>query len=404
MKIGVIRERKNPPDQRVALTPEQCARVLSIPGVDIVVEPSPIRSFTDEEYADLGIPMQEDLSDCDVLMGVKEVPVDELIPGKTYFFFSHTIKKQAYNRKLLQAVLAKNIRLIDYEVITDEQGRRLIAFGRFAGMVGAHNGVMTYGLRTRSFHLPRMQDFMDYEHVRTYYRDVLILPPIRIVLTGSGRVGQGANQVLRDMGVREVSPDAFLEQHWSGPVFTHLTSGDYVRRKDGGAFNKKDFYANPDAYESNFARFARVANLFINGIYWNNRAPAFFTREEMSHPDFKIRVIADVTCDIAPVSSIPATLKASTIADPIFGYDPVQNKEVEPFQSGIIDMMTIDNLPSELPRDASQAFGEMFLMHVLPELLKPESKLIERATIAVDGDLGPHFEYLRDYVNEGTVG
>lgn len=403
MKIGVIRERKNPPDQRVALTPRQCARVLSIPSVKIVVEPSPIRSFTDEEYADLGIPMQEDLSDCDILLGVKEVPVNELIPHKTYFFFSHTIKQQAYNRKLLQTILKKNIRLIDYEVITDDRGRRLIAFGRFAGMVGAHNGVMTYGLRTRSFHLPRMQDFMDYEHVRTHYRDELELPALRIVLTGSGRVGQGANQVLRDMGIREISPAAFLDQNWPGPVFTHLTSEDYLRRKDGAPFHKQDFYDHPDEYESHFAPYTQVADLFINGIYWDNRAPAFFSREEMTHPDFKIRVIADVTCDIAPVSSIPATLKASTIADPIFGYDPVENKEVEPFQPHVIDMMTIDNLPSELPRDASQAFGDMFLMHVLPELLKPESRLIERATIAENGHLGKDFEYLQNYVNDDVI-
>lgn len=403
MKIGVIRERKNPPDQRVPLTPEQCARVLSVPGVEILVEPSPIRSFTDEEYADLGIPMQEDLSECDVLLGVKEVPVEDLLAGKTYFFFSHTIKKQAYNRKLLQAILAQKIRLIDYEVITDDQGRRLIAFGRFAGMVGAHNGVMTYGLRTRSFHLPRMQDFMDYEHVRAYYREELDLPPFRIVLTGSGRVGQGANRVLRDMGIREVSPETFLEGNWPGPVFTHLTSEDYVRRKDGGPFEKKDFYAHPEAYESQFAPYAKVADLFINGIYWDSRAPAFFTRQEMAEKDFKIRVIADVTCDIAPVSSIPATLKASTIADPIFGYDPVNNLEVEPFRNGVIDMMTIDNLPSELPRDASKAFGEMFLMHVLPELLRSESRLIERATIAEDGHLGRYFQYLQDYVDDAIV-
>lgn len=403
MKIGVMRERKIPPDQRVPLTPEQCARVLSIPGVEIVVEPSPIRSFTDEEYADLGIPMQEDLSDCDVLLGVKEVPIEELIPNKTYCFFSHTIKQQAHNRKLLQAILAKHIRLIDYEVITDERGRRLIAFGRFAGMVGAHNGVMTYGLRTRTFHLPRMQDFMDYEHVRAYYRENLELPAMKIVLTGSGRVGRGANQVLRDMGVREVSPEVFLEEDWPGPVFTHLTSSDYVRRIDGRPFNKSDFYAHPQDYESSFAAYTRAADLFINGIYWDSRAPAFFTREAMSEADFKIRVIADVTCDIAPDSSIPATLKASTIADPIFGYDPVENREVEPFQPGIIDMMTIDNLPSELPRDASQAFGEMFLIHVLPELLLPESALVERATIAVDGHLGTHFEYLQNYVADDMM-
>lgn len=400
MKIGVIRERKDPPDQRVPLSPAQCARVQSIPGVEVVVEPSAIRSFTDEEYTDQGITLQEDLSDCDILLGVKEVPVSVLLPGKTYFFFSHTIKKQEHNRQLLQTILDKKIRLIDYEVITDQTGKRLIAFGRFAGMVGAHNGVMTYGLRTRAFHLPRMQEFMDYQHVRSYYRDHLHLPPMRIVLTGSGRVGQGANRVLRDMDVEEVDPDVFLADVVPGPVFTHLTSEDYLVHQDGKVFDKADFYAHPNHFQSHFLPYTRIADLFINGIYWDNRAPAFFTREQMCNPDFKIRVIADVTCDIAPVSSIPATLKASTIADPIFGYDPQTNQETEPFQAGVVDMMTIDNLPSELPRDASQAFGEMFLIYVLPELLKEtESDLIERATIAKGGQLTKHFAYLQDYVS-----
>jgi alanine dehydrogenase len=400
MKIGVIRERKNPPDQRVPLTPEQCARVQSIPGVKVVVEPSAIRSFTDEEYADHGIALKDDLSDCDVLLGVKEIPVAQLMSGKTYFFFSHTIKKQEHNRKLLQSILEKKIRLIDYEVITNARGQRLIAFGRFAGMVGAHNGIMTYGLRTRTFHLPRMQEFMDYEHVRSYYRDHLHLPPLRVVLTGSGRVGQGANRVLRDMGIEEADPEVFLADIIPGPVFTHLTSGDYLRPKAGGNFDSTHFREHPDQYESRFMQYAQVADLFINGIYWDNRAPAFFTREQMQDPEFNISVIADVTCDIAPVSSIPATLKASTIANPIFGYDPKTDQEVDPFQDHVIDMMTIDNLPSELPRDASQAFGEMFLMYVLPELLKPQSELIERATIAEDGQLGKNFTYLEAYVKQ----
>lgn len=400
MKIGIIRERKEPPDQRVPLTPEQCARLQSIPGVEVVIEPSAIRSFTDEEYTDQGIALEEDLDDCDVLLGVKEVPIEMLMPDKTYFFFSHTIKKQPHNRKLLQAILKKNIRLIDYEVITNARGQRLIAFGRFAGMVGAHNGIMTYGLRTRAFHLPRMQEFMDYKHVRSYYRDHLHLPPLRVVLTGSGRVGQGANRVLRDMGLEEADPEVFLADIIPGPVFTHLTSADYLRPREGGDFEKADFYAHPERYKSCFLPYAQVADLFINGIYWDNRAPAFFSREEMCEPEFKIRVIADVTCDIAPVSSIPATLKASTIADPIFGYDPQTNEETEPFQEHAIDMMTIDNLPSELPRDASQAFGEMFLVHVLPELLKPQSELIERATIAKAGQLTEPFAYLEDYVNQ----
>ena len=151
MKLALIREGKVPPDSRVPLTPEQCAYVLANHPVEIVVEPSPIRCFADDEYREAGIALQNDLSDADVLLGVKEVPVEQLIPGKTYFFFSHTIKKQAYNRRLLQTILEKRIRLIDYEVLTDLNGRRLIAFGRFAGMVGAHNALYTFGRRSGLF-------------------------------------------------------------------------------------------------------------------------------------------------------------------------------------------------------------------------------------------------------------
>lgn len=401
MKIGIIRERKTPPDTRVPLAPKQCKKILKDFDFELLVEPSPIRCFTDEDYEQAGIPLGYDMQGCDVLMGVKEVPVEALIPGKTYFFFSHTIKEQPYNRKLLQAVLEKKITLIDYEVITDEWGRRLIAFGRFAGMVGAHNGVLMYGRRTGTFEMPRMKDFYNYAEAQTYYEEQLKLPPVRIVLTGTGRVGQGAAQVLRDMGIRQVSPNDFLVKSYKEPVFALLMSDDYAARKDGSAFDKDDFHLTPELFESTFKPFTKVCDLMINGVYWDNKAPAFFTLEDMRSPDFSIQAVADVTCDIAPVSSIPSTIRASTIADPIFGFDPVKEQEVEPHSPNAVDMMTIDNLPSELPRDASEAFGQMFIERVLPELLDPKSEVIERATIARDGKLAGHFSYLENYVKGG---
>lgn len=397
MKIGIIREGKNPPDARVPLIPQQCRYIRKHFPVEIVVEPSDKRIFEDSEYEKLNIPMSDDLSECDVLMGVKEVPIEQLIPNKTYFFFSHTIKKQVYNRDLLRAILDKNIRLIDYEVLTDENRKRLIAFGRFAGMVGAHNALWTYSKRTGTFELPRMKDYHDYAAAKADYKR-LALPNLKIVLTGTGRVGRGAADVLKDMGIKRVSPKEFLQNDFDHAVFTQLACEDYAKRKDGKAFQRKDFYAHPEAYTSKFEPYTRVSDIMINGIFWDNNAPAFFSSEAMQRADFNIKVIADVTCDIAPVSSIPSTLRASTIDDPVFGYDPQSNKETAAFQNDKIDMMTIDNLPNELARDASQAFGKQFIEKVLPELLKPESEVIKRATVTQKGELGEYFQYLEDYV------
>ncbi|MEM6380520.1 MAG: NAD(P)-dependent oxidoreductase, partial [Bacteroidota bacterium] len=391
MKFGIIREGKVPPDARVPLNPEQCASVLKEFDLELIVQPSPGRCFGNSEFLELNIPMQEDVTNCEVLLGVKEVPIEQLIPNKTYLFFSHTIKEQAYNQPLLKAVIDKNIRLIDYEVLTDELGRRLIAFGKFAGMVGAHNGLLTYGLRTGAFQLQRMHQFKDYAEAKAAYTS-MSWPPIKIVLTGTGRVANGAALVLRDMSIRQVEPSAFLSQDFIEPVFTQLGISDYVERKDGASFEDQNFFQNPQDYQSIFEPYTKVADIMINGIYWDNAAPAFFKKEAMAETEWKIGVIADVTCDIAPISSIPSTLRASTIADPFFAYDPNTHQEVPAFTKGAIDMMTIDNLPNELPRDASTAFGTQFIEHILPEFFKVESDILLRATVAQDGNLGPHFE------------
>jgi len=398
MKIGVIREGKVPPDSRVPLIPSQIKQASNQHSVTFKIQPSPGRCFEDEQFRAEGLTMTEDLSDCEVMMGVKEVPIDQLVSNKTYFFFSHTIKEQPYNRPLLLAMIEKNIRMIDYEALTDSKGKRLIAFGRFAGMVGAHNGVMTYGMRTGKFELDRMKNFYDYAAAKEAYAK-MEWPKMRIVLTGNGRVGNGAAEVLDDMGIKKVSPEEYLLNDYDEAVYCQLQNHHQVARKDGTAFVKADFYENPKKYESIFEPFTKVSDIMINGIYWDNDAPAFFTKAQMRAEDFAIKVIADVTCDIAPVSSIPSTLFASTIADPIFGYNPVTEAQDEPFQDHVIDMMTIDNLPNEMPRDASTSFGEQFLTHILPELLKEDSEVIKGASICANGDLTPEFEYLRDYVN-----
>ena len=396
MKIGIIREGKNPPDSRVPLTPTQCATIEKKYGINIIVQPSPKRCFPDKDYTSAGLNVSDDIASCDILMGVKEVPIKQLIPDKTYFFFSHTIKKQPYNQQLLWAILDKNIRLLDYEVLTNEKGQRLIAFGKFAGMVGAHNALWTYGQRTKAFSLPRLHTMLDYAAAVKMYQTISI-PSIKIVLTGTGRVANGAAMVLKDMGILQVTPADFLQKQFDVAIFTQLDCEDYAARKDGSPFDLQDFFKNPQFYKSIFAPYTKTADVMINGIFWDNQAPAFFTQEEMAEDQFNIKVIADVTCDIAPVASIPSTLKAATIEEPVFGFNPETGKETPPFSPNMVDMMTIDNLPNELPRDASTAFGEQFIEHILPELLKDKSAVIERATVTENGVLGKHFQYLADY-------
>lgn len=397
MKIGIIREGKTPPDSRVPLSPEACLRAIK-KGVEIKVQPSPGRCFNDKDFAEKGIELTEDLNDCEVLMGVKEVPISQLIADKTYFFFSHTIKAQPYNRKLLLAILEKNIQLIDYEVIKNDKGARVIAFGRFAGMVGAHNALWTYAKRKGNFSLPRMNSLDDYEAAKSVYKQTKF-PAIKIVLTGTGRVGNGAAEVLLDMGIKKVSSEDFLLATFDYPVFCQLECADYAQTRNKTPFDKNEFYTFPERYKSQFEPYTMVSDIMINGIYWDSKAPAFFTKEEMRQKDFTIEVIADVTCDIAPEASIPSTLYASTIAEPVFGYDPITEKAVAPFGENVIDVMSIDNLPNEMPKDASMSFGNTFVEVVLDELLKgDDSEMIRKATVTKNGKLGEHFQYLTDYV------
>jgi saccharopine dehydrogenase (NAD+, L-lysine-forming) len=398
MRIVIIREWKVPPDTRVTLTPKQCAYIMDKYPIEIWVQPSDNRCFTNEEYENEGVILTERMSDCDVLMGVKEAPIQDLIDGKTYFFFSHTIKKQIYNRKLLQAIVDKNIRMIDYEVLKKD-GKRVIAFGRWAGIVGAHNALWTYAQRTKTFELPRMSAFKNFKAVKDFYSQHLELPPIKIVLTGTGRVGRGSVEVLDAMGIRKVKPREFLTETFNEPVYTQLICKNYVGRIDESLFKKDDFYANPEMFKSIFEPYTKVADIMINGIYWDNAAPQFFTKPEMKQADFNIKVIADITCDIAPVASIPSTLYSTTIAEPVFGYNPETEQAEVPYQAHTIDMMTIDNLPNELPRDASNSFGKQFINHVIEELLdKENSEMMRDARITKSGDLTANFEYLRSYL------
>ena len=365
--------------------------------VELVVESSSIRVFTDEQYLSQGINVSSDVSDCDVLFGVKEVPVDALIPNKKYFFFSHTIKKQPYNRKLLQAVLEKNIELYDHETIVDEKNTRLIGFGRYAGIVGAYNGIRAFGIKYDLFTLAKAETLKNQEELIVRLKRQ-ILPNIKIVLTGHGKVGMGAKEMLDGMKIKQVAASDFLTKNYSEAVYTQIDILDYNKRIDGQPSSKSDFYSNPSAYTSDFGRFTKVSDLFIAGHFHGNGAPDILTREMLNAPDNKIQVVADISCDVD--GPIACTLKASTIADPFFGYLPSEHKEVSYTHPASIMVMSVDNLPCELPKDASEGFGEMFMKHVIPAFFNNDKDgILQRAKMTEKGKLTPRFAYLQDYVD-----
>ena len=399
LKIALIREGKIPPDKRVAFTPLQAEEIEQrFPNVKIVCQASSIRCFKDAEYSAQDIAIAEEVSDCDILMGIKEVPINSLIPSKTYLFFSHTLKKQPYNRKLLQAALQKNIRLIDYEALKDKLGNRLVAFGRYAGIVGAYNGLWTYGARYQKFSMRRAYDCFDVNDLKLELEKVK-LPPIKILLTGSGRVGKGAMETLDSARIRKVSLHDFLYKKFDHAVYIQLSSGDYHTLKEGGHFNREEFHHYPDRYTSHFVDFTKVADILLAGAYWNPNAPVLFTRTDMLASDFRIRIIADITCDIN--GSIPSTKRASTIPEPIYDYDPVKDAIHPPFNNdSFISVMAVDNLPCELPRSSSEEFGRDLIDRILKPLLVEDSEgIIERATITLNGQLTPNFSYLTDYAS-----
>jgi alanine dehydrogenase len=401
MKFGLIREGKLPPDERVALTPAQCQEFMERwPDEELVVQESEVRRISTEEYTEAGVTVVTDVSDCDVLIGVKEVNKEDLIAGKTYLFFSHTYKKQPYNAALLATILEKKVSLIDYEVLKKPDGKRIIGFGRWAGIVGAYNGLRAWGLREKSYNLPRAIDGKDLQEMISKAKAEALPKSLKIVLTGYGRVGKGAAELLDAVGIREVTKEEFLSKEYTdGPVYTHLGLSDYNARKDGGEFSRKAFKADPHAHESSFLPFACAADIYIAGHFYAQGSPYIITRADFKHPQLRLKVVADVSCDIdGPVA---CTLRPSTVADPIYGYDAKNESECAIETPGSITVMAIDNLPCELPRDASKGFGREMLNHVFPLLIEGDKDgvLAGARETGLDGELCEKYKYLQDYAD-----
>ena len=399
MKIGILRETKNPPDRRVPLTPPQIIALEEMyPNVEFFVQPSDNRCYSDEEYDYLDIPLKEDLKDCDIFLGVKEVDKRLFIPGKTYMFFAHVAKKQPHNREMLREMIAKKIRLIDYEYLTTDEGQRVVAFGRHAGIVGAYNGLRARGIKTNKFKLKPAYQCHDLDEMWAGLRLVELKPGLKVLVTGEGRVAQGAMETFSICNFVQVSHEDFLSKEFDVPVVCQIGPDKYCRHKKGMTYSFRNFMKHPEDYESVFLQYARVTDIFVACHFWDPRSPHFFSRDDMKKSDFRISVIADISCDIN--GPIPSTLRSSTIADPFYAYNPQLETEEPAFSRPTnVTVMAIDNLPGELPRDASLDFGKMLMNSVLHDILtQSESPMVERATIINNGILMPKYSYLEDFI------
>jgi hypothetical protein len=337
------------------------------------------------------------MSDCDILIGIKEVPVQQLIPGKTYLFFSHTKKKQPHNRQLLQSIIRNRITLVDYESLEHADGQRIIGFGFFAGVVGAHNGMMAYGNRTRLYDLAKVHDHKSFRRlIHTYFG--LRLPVIKVAVTGSGRVASGVLEIMNLLDIIEVEPEEYLTRDFSYPVFVHLKGANLYTHRETGVYNREDFHQHPERYTCLFQPYTQHTDILMNGIYWATGIPRLFNIEDISDKSFRIQTIADITDDHN--GSVPCNIGDGTIEDPVYGVNKQTFERTLPYEPGSVDIMAVSNLPNELPRDASRYFGEQLIKFVLEDLVKGGSDIIRRATMVENGILTPQFSYLQEYASE----
>ena len=400
MIIGLIKETKIPEDNRVALSPAQVVKLnQEFPDSEIIVQSSDIRAFSDDEYRKAGVRVVGDMSECDVLFGIKEAKIDTLIPNKHYFFFAHIAKMQEYNRPLLQAMLAKNLTFSDYEYLVDENGERVCAFGWWAGVVGVYYTLRGFGLKIGRNALPKPDRKFTLSQMRTILATAQ-LPNVKILITGNGRVAQGATYVMRECRAMELTYEQFMSDEPVNTLsFYRASVNELVRRKDGKPFDRKDFRNNPEKYESDFIKFAKHTDIYIPCHFWDPKAPVYLEQGDFQKYNLPIKMIGDITCDIC--GGIKSTIRPATHAEPYYDFNPITYKEELPFSSqDNITVMAVDTCPNALAIDASEYFGDMLTEYVFKSLLRGESDLsdvIRKATIVCDGKLTENFSYLKDF-------
>ena len=400
MKIALIKETKVPVDNRVALSPKQVAELNKrFPQHEIVVQASDIRAFSDDEYRAEGVRVVDNVKDCEVLFGIKEAKIESLIPNKHYFFFGHIAKMQEYNRPLLQAFMQKHITFCDYEYLVDDNNIRVCAFGWWAGVVGVYYTLRGYGLKYKLYELPKPDRRFTLEQLFDALKSIE-LPKVKLMVTGAGRVSQGAQHVLENIGAQRMTEETYLATDKVDKLSYCVADVDrLVKRKDGGAFAWNDFTHNAMAYESDFMRFAKKTDVLICAHFWGPDAPVYLSEDDLRNPDMRIRMIGDVTCDIK--GSIKSTVRPATHDAPYYDYNPVSEQDESAFSSKKnITVMAVDTCPNALALDTSIYFGDMLMKHVFEPLLKGEySDVISRSMILDDGELTPRFDYLYEFAH-----
>ena len=405
--ISIIKEARVD-ENRTPFTPNQIQTLIAnFPNVVILVQPSKNRCFRDEDYFKAGAKIEEDISNSDIIFGIKEVEISKLIKNKTYLFFSHTSKvrkdiKQTtqdkaivYKKELLKEVLKKNITLIDYENIRETSGKgyRYLGFGRFAGIVGCYNTLNLYLKLHKKQLLPRAFEINSYKKIKELISQQNF-NKLKILLTGRGNVAKGSMEILTHANIKQISINDYLKKKHDEAIFCNISTREYVERKDGKSFSHQDFISNPYEYNSKAKDFLVDADMLIAGHYWDSKFPKLFYPEQIN--EFKnLKIIGDITCDIN--GSIPTTIRPTSIAKPYYSIDINSMKEISLDDKGIA-VMAVDNLPSELPCESSEEFGENIISEVLPFLINKDDGRINRATTASKGKFCPLFSYLENFI------
>ena len=398
--IGIVRESRND-ENRTPLVPEHIKKYKeSNPNVNFIIQPSNSRCFSDEEYELCGAKINENLNECSIIFGVKEIDQNILINNRTYLFFSHTFKinKQQKNidknkKDLLLSILNKKIKLIDYENIRGKNGTRCLGFGRFAGIVGCYNTLnlllRVLGKQT----LASAYKIDDYERLVLNLKN-LYFPKTKILVTGDGRVSKGVIELLNQTNIKAVSKKDFLEKKFDQPIFCNLETKDYVTNNSFTDFSLEHFINNPQDYSSSALQYLKETNILISAHYWDPSSPKIFEGEDLKNLE-NLKIVGDITCDIN--GSIPTTIRSTTIEKPNYWIERNNLKEIDENNDGIA-VMAVDNLPSELPRDSSTEFSEGIINEVLPFLLKEDDGRILNGTITTDGSFLEKYNYLNDYI------
>ncbi len=432
--IGIRKENKYPTEKRAPISPAQVEYLVREKKVKVTIEPSEQRVYRDEEYRQAGAEISEDLNGCNLIFGVKEIPVESFLPDRAYCFFSHTIKGQPYNMPMLQHILETGVTLIDYEKVTNEAGKRLIFFGPFAGYAGMINSLSTLGnrlkwegLQTPFSDIQQARDYDSLDAARAAIRNAgrqiadaglpEELSPLIIGFTGDGQVSHGAQEIFDLLPFEEIRPEQLEGFMKKGGFSRHLLYKVVFREPDmfrplnpEHSFDLQEYYNFPENYVSKFEAYIPYLTVLVNGIYWDERYPRLLTKEFLRtdyrmNPNRRLRVVGDITCDIE--GSIECNVKSTNSRNPVYVYEPLSDVTRDGWEGEGPVILAVDKLPSELPREATVSFGEALLPFVpalaaadftaeFPELQIPSE--MKRAVIAHQGQLTPDYRYLSGFL------